>query len=377
MAISTSPASLFPKAGARNIELGRPFRLDDGPVLFSANQKEVPPWGMLCMSHSKIPYNINEVRGLACFLLVAYHVVGIPGAGMRVDDGSWWRYAVSSFEHIRMPLFTLLSGLVYAFRPATQDALGSFFLKKARRLLIPFVTVSTVFFIVQSMVPGTNRVAVPDNIYMIYFFEFAHFWYLQALCIIFLAVGLLDGFKVMDKPLRFIAVLAAAIVGCLTVSVPTNPFSINMALALFPYFLLGVAVTRFPALFRRPETLAVAAVGLAAGLVIHQMALFGHVEGPITRSHPAAILIGMTSALVLLRLMPSSVLFREVGRNSYTIYLYHAFFTAAGRMVSNRLGADELVVFLVSLSAGIIGPMVIEALIAPRPLTRVILAGKA
>lgn len=54
------------------------------------------------MHKNTLPYNVVDLRGLACILLVAYHVVGVPGAGMQVADESIYRYATDSFELIRM-----------------------------------------------------------------------------------------------------------------------------------------------------------------------------------------------------------------------------------------------------------------------------------
>ncbi|MBP2312180.1 acyltransferase family protein [Azospirillum soli] len=326
------------------------------------------------MGTKRTSYNIDELRGLACFLLVAYHVVGVPGSGMQVGDDSWYRYATSSFELVRMPLFTFISGLVYAYRPAVADRLGAFFGKKLRRLLIPFVTISTLFFMAQSLAPGANGSDAPEAMWRIYLFSYAHFWYLQALFLIFLVVGLLDAFRIISRPIPFAILLALALAGGMTLAVPGNPFSVNEAMILLPHFLLGVAVTRFPALFRRPEIAGLAVAGLVLAVAIHQTALFRH--DTIGWHSPVAFLCGMCGALVLLRVMPSSALFRRIGGSSYSIYLHHAFFTAGTRIVLHRLGADDLTLFLVSLAAGIAGPLVLEALASLRPLTRVALVGK-
>lgn len=328
------------------------------------------------MGTKRTSYNIDELRGLACFLLVAYHVVGVPGSGMQVGDDSWYRYATSSFELIRMPLFTFISGLVYAYRPAVAERLPAFFGKKVRRLLIPFVTISTLFFMAQSLAPGANGSDAPEEMWRIYVFSYAHFWYLQSLFLIFVVVGLLDAYRIVAKPLPFALLFAAAVTACLTVKVPENPFSVNEAMILLPHFLLGVAVTRFPALFRRPEVAGLTVTGLLLAVAIHQTALLNHQHDSIGWSSPVAVLCGMCGALTLLRVMPSSALFRRIGGSSYSIYLHHAFFTAGARIVLHRLGADDLTLFTVSLALGIAGPMVLEVLASLRPLTRVALVGK-
>ena len=56
---------------------------------------------------------VQSARGLACLLLVTYHVIGSDvDSGIHVDDESLWRYFTDLFLPIRMPLFTFLSGFV-------------------------------------------------------------------------------------------------------------------------------------------------------------------------------------------------------------------------------------------------------------------------
>ena len=63
--------------------------------------------------------HLDTIRGLACLLLVTYHVVGPDRfTGMRVADGSFYRTVLADGPLlVRMPLFTFLSGFVYAYRP--------------------------------------------------------------------------------------------------------------------------------------------------------------------------------------------------------------------------------------------------------------------
>src|SRR6185437_1975062 len=61
---------------------------------------------------------VQTMRGLACLLLVAFHAIGSTGAsGLHVADDSAYRLFTNLFVHVRMPVFTFLSGLVYAWRP--------------------------------------------------------------------------------------------------------------------------------------------------------------------------------------------------------------------------------------------------------------------
>ncbi|MBP2298621.1 acyltransferase family protein [Azospirillum picis] len=328
------------------------------------------------MRNTALPYNVVELRGLACILLVAYHVVGIPGSGMQVSDGSIYRYATDSFELIRMPLFTFISGLVYALKPARADQLSTFFLKKLRRLGLPFLLVSAAFYLLQTKTPGAHATGAPDSMWQIYVFPYAHFWYLQALFLIFAAVGLLDALRLIERPLGFALAMAAAVAACLTVHTEANVFSVNEACFLFPHFLLGVGVTRFRSLVPVRALLGVAGVALGLGVALHQASLWGLLPH-FGWNSSVALLCGMGGAVTLLHAMPHSRTFRTVGKSSYAIYLYHAMFAAAARVVLHKLGAGDGLVFCAALLAGIAGPMVLEALAQLRPWSRAALVGKA
>lgn len=323
-------------------------------------------------------HNVTELRGLACLLLVAYHTVGIPGAGMQVADDSLYRYLTSSFELIRMPLFTFISGFVYAVRPARAGALGVFFGKKVRRLLVPFLIVSTLFYTLQHAVPGANAAGAPPEMWRIYVYSYAHLWYLQALFLIFAVVGTADALGLIARPRGFAAGFALALVAFFAIDTDGNLFSVNEAATLLPHFLLGVAARRFGDAFATPWARLAAPLALTAGLAVHQAALLHAVDYQIEWKSGVALLCGMGGALTLLRAMPTSAVLRGIGDSSYAIYLYHTFFTAATRVALGRLGVEaDLPVFALSLAAGIVGPILIEALALLRPWSRVALVGRA
>ncbi|MBK6454153.1 MAG: acyltransferase family protein [Proteobacteria bacterium] len=68
---------------------------------------------------------VQALRGFACILLVAFHVIGAHSdSGMVVADDSWWRTFSNIFTPLRMPLFTFLSGFVYGYGPSGRIRSG-------------------------------------------------------------------------------------------------------------------------------------------------------------------------------------------------------------------------------------------------------------
>lgn len=66
------------------------------------------------MSSKKKSLEIETLRGLACLLLVLYHVIGPLGGGLKIDLGSPFRVIADSMVYVRMPLFTFISGYIYS-----------------------------------------------------------------------------------------------------------------------------------------------------------------------------------------------------------------------------------------------------------------------
>jgi len=253
-----------------------------------------------------------------------------------------------------------------------------FFGKKVRRLLLPFVIVSTVFYLLQTAVTGASGTDAPQAMWRIYVFSYAHFWYLQALFLIFAVVGAADALGLMSRPRGFAGAFALSLAAFFAIDTQANLLSVNEAATLLPHFLLGVAVRRFGGVFATPRAALLAPLALAVGLAVHQATLLHFVDHQIGWKSGVALLCGMGGALTLLRVMPSSAVLRAIGGASYAIYLYHTFFTAAARIALARLGYDaDLLVFSLSLAAGIAGPMVVEAVALLRPWTSVALVGRA
>ncbi|MBV5298625.1 MAG: acyltransferase [Rhodoferax sp.] len=157
---------------------------------------------------------IETLRGLACLLLVAYHMVGAdPGNGLHLEDGPL-RWLNDGLAYLRMPLFTFLSGLVYGMRPFAGNS-RAFLLGKTRRLLVPMLVVGTVFAVLQANIAGTHAVAMPW--YLLHIQPVGHFWFVESLFWVFLVIWALECRQWLQRLPASLGVLAAACVLYLTV----------------------------------------------------------------------------------------------------------------------------------------------------------------
>lgn len=319
---------------------------------------------------------IDSLRGVAIILMVAGHVIGDTSAvGMQVPDDSFWRKSWLLLEDLRMPLFTALSGFVYGLRPLRSTAAYPGFVKgKLRRLMVPLISVGLVFVLMQTLIPGTNTSAELGDFWKLFVYGTAHFWFLQAILLIFLLVGAADSFGLLATARQVLVAIALA--GAIAIAVQVDGrwavFSINGAIRLLPFFLLGYLITSQHTWVKRIwsaqrhglEVTQLLLIGLTILLFgLRAVAVLAPLDYGRYGDKALSVALGVCAISLLLG-------FRErlgwaplarLGFFSFAIYLLHVFGTAPTRMMLNRIGVDsDLVVFIVCLAAGLGLPVLFE-----------------
>jgi glucans biosynthesis protein C len=323
---------------------------------------------------------VQTLRGLACLLLVAFHTVGSTAASaLHVPDDSWFREFTNLFVHVRMPLFTFLSGLVYAYRPLRSGQALRFSGKKVRRLGVPLVVASTVLyglqFAMHQEVPPLSRM------WSIYVFPYWHLWFVQALLLVFAALVVLESIGALSTFRRFMMVFALSLVLYLY-----GPFErqsvlgLQNATYLLPFFLCGLGAHRYRGLLQTRRALIATVVCFIVTQGFHSHIVLTRALAPIdpvANRSALHLLIGMSASLCALQLLPRVRLMEQIGRSSYPIYLYHPLFV--GGVIS---GAGALLTLPTSLlfvgagAAGIVGPMVMELAARQIPFGQLFLEGR-
>lgn len=322
---------------------------------------------------------IQTLRGLACLLIVIFHVMGNrPDSGLHIGDDSVWRQLSNLLSHTRLPLFSFLSGFVYAYRPAAGNPIEMFFRKKLMRLLLPLLFVSTLYFFVAKAAPEATGALPFSEMWRIYVFPYVHFWFLQALILVLLGVAVLESVGAMSTARRYAIVLAASMVLHLfgTLDEATAPFSVLQAAYLAVFFLIGLGANRFRTVFERPAVLWVCIVGFVVGMSVHAAGIFLY-HHPVARGTVVGLALGISTTLLLLRWFPPSRLLAAFGAYAFAIYLFHPFFIGAARTAMKMAGITSMLALFVSLVIiGAVGPVLMERVLGGIPVISQLLFGQ-
>jgi len=317
---------------------------------------------------------VDTVRGIAIIMLVLFHVVGYGTTGLRLPDDHPVREFNAILIYVRMPLFTILSGYVYALRPFTGDV-RRFVGGKARRLLIPLLVVGTLFALMQSFTPGANAGLEGDEWLTVHIEPVAHFWFVEALFWVFLVVMVLERLGWLDSVRGTVAVFVVA--GLLSAAFePPSTLGFQGALYLMPFFVFGLGVKRFGMVGPNRTALLIGVPIMVVGLGYCIAGVFDVVETSSRTSLPSLV-AGCSAGFVLLRSGVRSALLVTIGVFSYTIYLFHTFATSGSRIALERIGLDIVPLHLVvGVTLGLAVPIVIDKVARKRGWSRMAFLGR-
>jgi peptidoglycan/LPS O-acetylase OafA/YrhL len=276
--------------------------------------------------------SVETLRGIAIVLLVAFHAIGeFSNGGKAAGDTGFYSHFNYSLNYFRMPLFTVISGFIYSLRPATSGATLEFLQAKARRILIPFLSVTMLTWAVRTSFRNYTHYTIDGLIHMVVY-GVDQLWFLQAVFLAFIAAAILDRYGMMSRFGRWLLCLIVA--GSLSFALPRwKAFGFDGFLYLLPYFLLGCGIYRFPGPLRSASLIGPAALLLLAGVTSQQLVWAGRLDLNDDRISPLALSVGLSGNLLLFRFRRPLPILPVLGHYSYPIYLFHFFALA----MTNRL----------------------------------------
>lgn len=286
---------------------------------------------------------IETLRGGAIFFMVLGHVIGDSShTGLEVNDDSFLRFFYYMFENIRMPLFTIISGYVYTYKPVSKFSSNTKFISgKIVRLLIPLAIVSTLFFLTQYAVPGTNTKNNLSSIWMIYIYPYSHFWFLQGMFIVFLLITILESIKALNSFRYALLVLTIPALIYLSAIPIIEVFSLDKVPFLLTFFIIGLIFKRFQNEIFKRKTITISVI-VFTFIYAYSIYLFNHRLLNPSLAHLLTLIIGSTACLLLINIGFKNKQLIWLGNLSYCIYLFHVFGSAASRILLNKLGVHNI-----------------------------------
>ncbi len=314
------------------------------------------------MGPKKKELSIETLRGFAIIFMVAGHVIGgNPENGMKVPDASGWRYFYYTFEYLRMPLFSVISGYVYSLYPIGNSSVFKFLKGKARRILLPLIFVGTTHFLVQHFLPGTNAKFPLSGIWKIYIFPYEHFWFLQSIFLIFISIAIIDHFKLAASVRNWSLIFLIAVLMRYFLYVPDDFFSINGYLNLLPFFLLGCGIQRFEAIYTGKKIILIPLILFIITIIIQQYIWFSGTKLTLDETNILSLCVACPGIVLLFYIRKNIGIISKIGYYAYGIYLFHVFGTAGTRILLLKSGVDQnAIVFAVGLIFGLGVPIIIE-----------------
>lgn len=319
-------------------------------------------------------YPIETIRAYAVILLISYHVIGLQTSGLELSYPHPLRYFADLFIDLRMPLFAMISGVVYAFRPVTLKKLPGFLTGKFRRLAIPGIVAITIY-IIAGQVVSTDLVE-PQPLYRYYLWPFLHFWFLQALLIIMFVYCTID---VLSRGRALLPATALALIAAgFDINFTSSFMSLDMVIILLPYFLLGIVLVRYKGWFYhyRRQLLIVSTILFIAGMLWNFAILGQNGEFSTERNDLQTLLFGVGACTLAMLAFPTFQSLAILGPYSFTIYLYHVIGTSGARRLLHGAGIDNpWINLLFGVVIGLALPVIIHLIAMRLGITRRIVLG--
>jgi len=322
--------------------------------------------------------SIETLRGIAIILIVAGHVIGTNSEErLRVNEDSGWRYFYRSFEYLRMPLFTVISGFVYSLRPVEYGNIFKFLMGKVRRILLPMITVGTLHLILQQIIPGTNSKSDITDMWKIYLFPYEHFWFLQSIFLIFIFIAIIDHFQLISTEKKWLIVFIVTAIGrSFLPPLGYNYFSYEGFLNLLPFFVLGCGIERYRNTFTNKSIIRGLLILFIVVITVHQYLLVNRTEINFLENTLLSLMAASSGIVLLFYIRRNISVLSKLGHFAYGIYLFHVFGTAGSRIMLMNLNIiNTTVLFVIGLLAGLGVPILIELLLERSKVLRMAFLG--
>ncbi len=319
---------------------------------------------------------IETLRAIAIIFVVGSHLINDQQMN---SASSFYNYLDQAVRHIRLPLFTVISGYLYGLRPVESGKLISFLKGKARRIVIPLFVVSSLEFICSSLLPGVNHPENIGNLWKVLVFPYEHYWFLQVIFLIFVTMGILEVTGILKRNAGLLVTFILSVFLYLfyqDFGLNLSLFSIGTVTYLFPYFLVGYMISNRAEMLKQIVKTRLLVLLLILGVVLQQCDWFFDLPYSTAKRTVVGLLIGVCSSALLLRHRFKVSVLSSIGSFAYAIYLFQGFGTTIGRRLAEYLPIDSPhLYFPFVIAIAVVFGIVVELVVVRIKLLRTVLLG--
>jgi peptidoglycan/LPS O-acetylase OafA/YrhL len=243
-------------------------------------------------------------------------------------------------------------------------------------LIVPLFFVGVPFSVLQAVAPGVNKDVGLFQALLSFYVPVNHFWFLQAVFIIFMFVGFLQWRGLLQTMTRLYLLLLFSAVSFLLPPFAIDAFGINGAFYLLPFFVTGMICHEKVAVIKQSLKVIGPVVFVLISIALLYIAAVDR-ELIVDRRSLVGLLVGCTSCVALLSSDMRSKALIWLGGYSYAIFLFHVLFAASARFAFGRLGiTDESLLVIGGVLCGLLGPVLLSNVFSRFALTSVLFLGE-
>lgn len=243
-----------------------------------------------------------------------------------------------------VPIFFFCSGYVFKINGgwSRSSSRFAFIMHKLLNLGVPYLVFSSVYILVNSLIPGTNSKFAVSDILKLWNTPIAQYWYLYALFMLFLLFAVLAK-RLTNIQITILLICVRYLCMMFSVTIPLIGLAISNSIS----FGLGASLRNIKILENRKA--------LAGGVGIAHICLFAvafmcdwfdyPIVGDSFRVFGIIASVMIISCICKIGVFKSVLLF--INKYSFPIFLLHTIFTAGIRIVLKKVGIDSYFVHLV------------------------------
>lgn len=297
---------------------------------------------------------VDDVKVIACILVVLGHFFqSMTKANIlqKNDLYKWFKMTIYCFH---VPLFFICSGYLYQKYSKVNDIKSwkKNVKKKALALGVPYVTFTTVTWILKKLFSGSVNGEIGGLVDTLLIHPTAPYWYLYALFFIFLVTPTFSTVKMAT-----VGLIVSAVVKAYTLMGGTETYAVSFFLKNWIWFVLGMSISVFNVQIQRKKS-----QGTVVGLLFLCLSVVVYMADIQNLALSFVLGLMACASVILLEAdheRKNGKFMNFFAKYTMPIFLMHTIFAALLRAVLMKIGVTNAMVHVVlGLGISFAGPII-------------------